>query len=272
MVVGMKSLVLTGLLCLHVSLGYLFAIALPSTTFPQSETGSGPAADRPKDPKALMLLAAEVNGLAGPSIKPWHLTAAYTFLNASGRTTDQGAIDVIWASNQKFKITYTGTNFSQTVYGTRSDRQQMDIAGTPPPVVLAWAVKEFVWPTLPQDALKQLKFEQADFLANSVKLVCLTLRDPHRTTMGGFLIPTYCLESNAPVLRIGSHEGDPHQFLRNNVFTFQGRYVPQDIVAVIANKPDLKVHLESLEALKAINDADFAPPKDARPSIPSGQR
>jgi hypothetical protein len=244
-----------GLICMPVLASIITLAQEPATVS---------AVAMPKDPKALMILAAKMNGLTSPDIKPWHLKAMYTLLDASGMTTDEGTIEVLWANNQKYKIAWTGRTLSRTLYRSRNGRQQTD-TGTSLPDVLGWAVNEFVWPILPPDALKGLKFEQEDFEANSEKLVCLTLKDPHKMTMGGFLAPTYCLESKAPALRIGSHEGDLHQFLRNNIFTFQGRYMPRDIVAVIANKPDLKVHLESLEILNMVDDADFAPPKHVRP-------
>jgi len=42
----------------------------------------------PSDPKALMLLAAQSNGLTGADIKPWHLKATYKVLDADGKATD----------------------------------------------------------------------------------------------------------------------------------------------------------------------------------------
>ena len=227
-------------------------------------------AQMPKDPKQLMLLAARTNGLRGEGVKPWHLKASYTLYDANGSAGDQGTLEILWVSDRQYKIVWAGPKFSHIDFRTKKGIL-MSGQTNPEPASLAWIgwiANEFIWPTLPPEALKDLKFDRHDENAGGTKLVCLTLKDPKGMTRGGFQIPTYCLDSSLPVLRIGTHERDFHRFFRDNIFSFQGHYVPSDITAVLAQRTVLKVHLEDLEELRTIKEADFEPPPDARPVIP----
>jgi hypothetical protein len=225
----------------------------------------------PKDPKQLMLMAARKNGLGGIGVEPWHLKASYTLFDANGKTSDQGKLEIFWVSDFQYKILYVDPKFSKTLYGT--DRGML-MAGQaiPQPAPLGWMVNEFIWPTLRPILLNDLKFQLHDEDVGGTKLACLTLKDPKGILTGGFQNPTYCLDQSLPVLRIGTHEGDSHRFLRDNIVTFQGRYVPSDITAVLAHTADLKVHLDGLEKLGAIKETDYEPPPDAQPVIPSVTR
>jgi hypothetical protein len=245
----------------------LLAVLFVTTAGFAQEPSPGSNVQMPKDPKELMLLAARTNGLSGEGVKPWHLKASYTLYDATGSASDQGTLEILWISDSQYKIACASPKFSHTYYGTKKG---ILISGqaNPEPAPLAWIAKEFVWPTLPSEALKDLEFERHDEDTGGTKLACLTLKDPKGMTRGGFQIPTYCLDSSLPVLRIGTHEGDFHQYLRNNIFSFQGRYVPSDITAVLAQRTDLKVHLEDLEELRSIKETDFGPPPDARPVTP----
>lgn len=246
--------------------GFLAVSFVTMAGFAQ-EPSTGSTLQMPKDPKQLMLLAARTNGLSGEGMKPWHLKASYTLYDANGSASDQGTLEILWISDRQYKIVCAGPKFSRTYYGTKKGILMSGQANSEP-VSLAWIANEFVWPTLPPEVLKDLKFERHDEEVGGKKLACLTLKDPKGTTMGGFQIPTYCLDSGLPVLRIGTHEGDFHRFLRDNIFSFQGRYVPSDVTAVLAQRTELKVHLESLEELTTIKETDFGPPPDARPVIP----
>jgi hypothetical protein len=245
----------------------LLAVSFVTVVGFAQESTAGSASQMPKDPKQLMLLAARTNGLSGESVKPWHLKASYTLYDSHGSASDQGTLEISWISDRQYKIVCASPKISQTYYKTKKGLL-MSGQANPEPDPLAWIANEFIWPTLPPDAIKNLKFERHDENAGGTILACLTLKDPKGTTGGGFQIPTYCLDSSSPVLRIGTHEGDFHRFLRNNIFSFQGRYVPSDITAVLAQRTDLKVHLEDLEELKTVKETDFEPPPDARPVMP----
>jgi hypothetical protein len=264
---AMRKTSLSGSRSFCASIGYcLLAASFATMAVFAQEPSTELAVQMSKDPKQLMLLAARTNGLSRQGVKPWHLKASFSLYDSDGNASDQGTLEISWVNDHQYKIAWTGATFSRTYYGTKKGILVFGRANLVP-ASLGWAANEFVWPTLPPETLKELKFERRDEDAGGTELACLTLKDPKGVTRGGFQIPTYCLDSNLPILRIGTHEGDSHRFLRNNIFSFQNRYVPTDIVAVIANRTDLRVHLEDLEVLKTINDADFEPPPDVHPVI-----
>jgi hypothetical protein len=246
------------------SFGFLVAVSIFATMGFAQQPSTETKVRIPEDPKQLMLLASQSNGLSGDGVKPWQLKAGFTLYDSNGKTVDQGTIEISWASDHEYKVVYSGASSSQIHFGTKNGTLVSGKAN--PPMVVAWITNEFIWPTLPTKTLETLKFERVDVVADGAKLVCLNLEDPQHVTAGRFASPTYCLDPNSPVLRLGTHEGDPHVFLRNNIFSFQSRYVPRDITAVTAHRTDLKVHVESLEILSEINDADFKPPSDALPA------
>jgi hypothetical protein len=255
---------LDGLRSLCLCIGSLIVLGCATMTIFAQAASAVPAAPMPEDPKQLVLLAAQMNGLNGDGLHPWHLKASYTSYDANGNASDQGTIEISWASDRQWKFAYADATSSLTYYVTKKGtlRSGSDI---PVPSPLSWIAREFVSPTLPPKVLRKLRIRRFNEDAGGIKLVCLTVKDPRGITMGGFQIPTYCVDSLSPTLRIGSHEGDPHRFLRNNAFIFQNRYVPKDIAAVIGRRTDLRVHLEDLELLNSIQQGDFEPPPDARP-------
>src|SRR5580700_1766841 len=51
----------------------------------------------PSDPKALMLLAARANSIAGADVQPWHLKATFQVFDWDGKLTNQGTYEEFWA-------------------------------------------------------------------------------------------------------------------------------------------------------------------------------
>jgi hypothetical protein len=245
----------------------LLAVSFAAMAGFAQQPNTGSTAKMPEDPKQLMLLAAQTNRLSGEGMKPWQLKASFTVYDANGSTSDQGKLEILWINDQQYKIVLVSPKFSKAYYGTKKGLLTSG-QSNPEPTPLVWVANEFVWPTLPPEGLKDLKFERHDEDLGGTKLTCLTLKDTKLTTVGKFQTPTYCLDADLPVLRLGTHEGDLHRFLRNNIISFQGRYVPADITAVLAQKTDLKVHLEDLHELKTIEETAFRPPPDARPVTP----
>jgi hypothetical protein len=69
------------------------------------------------------------------------------------------------------------------------------------------------------------------------------------------------MDADKPILRLISI--GLSQTIGNKIATFQRRYVPQDIKITRAGKALLTAHLDTLESLKTVEDADFTPPPDA---------
>jgi TonB family protein len=222
----------------------------------------------PHDPESLMILAARLNRLTGEGIKPWHLKASFKLLDEQGNTLEDGHIEEFWAGPHKSRLTYTSTDYAQTTYWTdtgtmRSGDKQM------PPVPVLEMRNQFVQP-LPDPAyLEHQSFDMRPQQAGSAKLSCLAVKAAEGSIgLPALLGHVYCLDEARPLLRISAMGQAPDhvdQYVRNKVINFQGHFVPQDIRMVRSGRDLITAHLDSIELLNPVNDADFTPPPDAIP-------
>ncbi len=222
----------------------------------------------PHDPGALMVLASKLNGLTHEEIKPWHLKASFRLLDEQGNTLEEGHIEEFWAGPHKDRLTYTSVDYAQTTYWTDADTMRSGDKQMPPVPVLEMR-NQFVQP-LPEPAyLEHQSFDLRPQQAGSTKLSCLAVKAPQGSTaLPALLGHIYCLDEAKPLLRISAMGQPPDhvdQYVRNKIESFQGHYIPQDIRMVRSGKDLITAHLESMEPLNPVNDADFAPPPDAVP-------
>jgi len=252
---------------------FSLVFGLASTTaFEQtspSPNAATPATDvapaMPTDPTALMLLVAKSNGLTGSDVQHWHLKASFKLLDAEGNTQQEGTIEEYWADPHKHRLTYTSTGYSQTTYWTGKDIMRYGDKNLPPRLVIELA-NQFVQPLPGPDSLEHQVFESKQLQAGPTKLDCLSLKSPQAPDgFPGLIGRGYCLDAEKPVLRISIAGQGADQYLRNKTVSFRGRYLPQEIRVVRTGKEIASAHLESIESLKTIEEADFTPPADAFP-------
>jgi TonB family protein len=221
----------------------------------------------PKKPKDLMLLAARTNGLRGDEIKPWHLKASFTALDESGNAKDQGTIEEFWVSSHQFKTAYTSSAFTQTDYGTENGVLRV---GPPNPesILLVEAGQEFAMPggIVSAQQIREfgLGFDLKERIFGGSKLLCLSESSSQGMSVPrGYVSPYCCLDADQPIIRVANRIGDQSQYLHENKVSFQGRYLPGDLQVSMGSRPVLKVHLDLVELLTTIKDADFTPPTTA---------
>src|SRR4051794_38159507 len=56
--------------------------------------------------------------------------------------------------------------------------------------------------------------------------------------------------------------------LRNSLVQFQGRYVARDLLLTVEKRKLFQAHVELIEGLSPVVDADFAPPPEAKIYMP----
>lgn len=231
--------------------------------------GSGPsdvtASSMPKDGKELILLAANSNGLSSPGLQPWHLQASFKLLDPQGKTTDEGTIEEYWAGHHKRRITYSGKNFTQTTYWTEAGMVQSGPSELPS-FLMPELRAALVEPIPNAEFLKAQVFEVKERDLGSSKLLCLAANVAPPAKSDGFQKtqgPTYCLNTDKPVLRITTSGAGLRQAVRNKIVSFQGRYIPQDLQIVQQGRIVATLQVENLEAIKTQDDSVFAPTADA---------
>ncbi len=221
----------------------------------------------PKDPKQLLLLAVRSNSLAATDMRPWHLKISFKLFDQKDSEPQQGALEEFWASPLKVKQIYSGSSFSQADYVTEKGRFRSG-AQTNPPILLSRLEGQFTTPvSASEKQVDQLVVQREERKDGDGNLVCATISG-YQTPAGVRPFPafSYCLEPNRPALLL-SEPGSPNpvQFRRNNITSFQGRFVPGDVVVVQDGKKLLEAHVEQLEQLEEIKEADLTPPDDAKP-------
>jgi len=252
----------------------LFALAAATVcsaqgTVAEPETSS---VALPTDPKALLYLSAKSNGLTGPDVQPWHLKASFEILDVNGKTSDKGTIEEFWAGPKKYKLLFVSADFTQTEYGTEIGILRTGARGSAPPL-LTRILHEFKEPiSLDETLLGRSTFELQRPELGKMKLLCVAITGPPPSAPD-FLSnsPTYCLNAEIPLLRITIQPGVPNRTVHNNVMKFEGHYLPRDLEAFgggppqVTAHPFFTAHLESIEVLMTLDEADFTPSPDALP-------
>jgi TonB family protein len=253
-------------------------VALGLACLPLFAQGAAIAADLPSDPTAFMLFASQSNGLSQIGNQTWHLRATFKIFDEQGNAKDQGIFEEFYVSPDKFKRGYSGTAFSQTLYGTQEGWMQTGDKAWPEPL-LERLRGEFVNP-LPipmQISRSDIAAERREI--NGAKFACFSLRPKVAPSDGPEPLDaahsvrivnpqsnaTYCFDAGSDVLRISLFDQEQTEIMRNRPVLFQGHSLPGDLELKRAGKVALTAHLESIEAITPIDEAVFTPPSDAVP-------
>lgn len=220
--------------------------------------------ERPKDPKALLALAAQNNGLAERAMRPWHLMANLTRYDDTGAVADSGTYEEFWIAPHRYKIAYTTHKFAQTALRTEAGLFLSGDTGLPPEFLLL-DIGEVLAPIaseLPLSNLSTDKLILKRVQSGSIQLDCLTLKF-ERTSFGDLTGPSYCLSSDSDAIRAITNYNGMSQTLLNNVSVFQGHFVARELANIWNQKKRLSVQVTSLEALANSDAVEQTPPAGA---------
>jgi TonB family protein len=224
----------------------------------------------PSDPKALLLLAAGANGLVGTDMKPWHLKASYQLFDWQGKVSGKGTYEEFWASPTKRKRIFTSPEFTQTEFTTDKGALRSG-ANEQVPAALNQIVDQLINPiSIGSEQIQHLTLAVQENSLGNQKLECITVTGSDGNELSRiFSGNAFCLDEKMPVLRISMRSGPAPQVLHNSILRVQGHYLPQDLQGFGPNVPDAKprpafiAHVDAIETLSKIEDADFAPTPDA---------
>ena len=255
-----ETAILSSLIYCFLACG-LFSLSIEA----QDATQPQPASEvLPSDPKALLLLAAKSNGLAGPDIKPWRLNVSYKFLDDQGVLKDQGTFEELWASSTRYKQTFAGQNYTRTEFGTEKGIVFAGAHETPRAQILEME-REFVapFPDMAQAASLQVESKPLDL--GTMRLSCLEAHSDTGETPSGLSGRSFCINEDKPALRITSNPFSRMQYIHNHLVSFQGRFVAGDLVLKQNGKTVFTAHLESLVPLTDADSALLQPTGDVLP-------
>lgn len=200
---------------------------------------------------------AALNGLQSTELEPWHIVVTYDQFDEDGDNVHSGVYEEYWAGVKKYKRTYKSDNLNQTDYATDKGLYRLG---------------DQQWPDRAQ---LQVRSEVVDPFSYAATLAGFRGRNVERTFSGYELRcvlfekdsvisnPTqYCFEPDGSVLRYSKGFGW-FQTVYNQIVPFQGRSLAQEIEVTDGGKPYLRLHVETIEPISQLDDANFVPPPNA---------
>jgi hypothetical protein len=237
-------------------------IAVPpdtSWTTPISFQAANPIA--PVDPSNLVAWIKQksaANGLSAADVHPWHIVVAYDQFDGDGDNFNSGVLEEFWAGPRKFRRTYKSNNLNQTDYATEHGLFRIGDQRWPNRAE-AQVRSEIVDPFSYASSLQGVQTSSVERKFGKYTLNCFVMKNG----AGGISIPAqYCFEDSSAVLRYVRGFGW-FQTAYNNIISFQGRNIGQDIEVTDGGKPFLKLRVKTIEAIEQIEEKDFIPPADA---------
>lgn len=203
-----------------------------------------------------MQLAWQQNGLHGNDLQPWHLRATWQAIDANGHLSSQGTWEMWWAGEKKYKIVLTAPDYQQTrcvtdrgVFVAASGKPSMSMAASAPYMLL--------YPVPDWSSLTSVRLQILKHTSKGQKLICAAPKNE----MGAPPLRQYCFSENFAAIRVIATSGSETIF--NSFVRFQDRYVARDIQVVGEKFGEFDLHVDQLELLGKVTDADFTPPAGA---------
>jgi TonB family protein len=219
------------------------------------------------DPAQILAIAAQVNGLVGPDVKPWHLRLTYETFDNEGKQKSAGTFEEWWASEKKHKSKYVFQGAFQTDYTTENglfrSGSQDSLGDT------TMRIEGDLLQPIPA-SFDNYSFDLRERTLGQAHLRCIFLHRLGGDTLSVPFMPgTYCLDANKPTLRVKTSADGVHQAIFNHLLPFQDHYLASDIRIMKSGKPLLTIVVEKIESLSTIEPIDFTPPADAiHPLLP----
>ncbi len=226
----------------------------------------------PKEAADILALASRTNGLGSLALQPWHLTAKYDAFTRKGKPDGSGTFEVYWAGPKKYKQIITSADFTQTEYVTdKGIFRTGNPNGVPYPQ--AFLSEQLMHPMPAQDEVDEASPERRDQDFGKVKLACVMLSQKNTRIVDAPLgvFPTYCFDTNMPLLRAATFSGGIDVFFDNPAI-FQGKFFARQIVVKDMKTVRINIQIDNLTGMAALDETIFVPPPDAvAPNLYSGR-
>jgi hypothetical protein len=198
-----------------------------------------------------------LNGLQSADVHPWHLVVSYDEFDEDGDNVHSGTFEELWAGPTKYTRIYKSDNFNQADYATDHGLYRRGDQRWPAPIELQ-VRSEIVDPFWYAATLQGFHVRYIEKSFSGYNLACALIENESANSD-----PTqYCFEPEGSVLRYTRGFGW-NQTTCNRIVSFQGRNISQDVDVTNAGKPYLNLHVETIESLPRVDDANFLPPRDA---------
>lgn len=215
------------------------------------------------DAQARLVEAIHRNGLNPSDTPAWHLKLNYQSFDANGTATDKGTFEEFWAGEKKYKRIYTVGGASQTEFQTETG---LMIAGDGTPSHAALSFRSvFIRSGLEEKRASRLSLDVRQKEADGIGLQCFK-SGPSPAQQLSAQIPLGeedCFDAQSSALVSKIHVPGVSEEHFEHPQTFLGNFVPGDVQILRGGRLLGTVHLETIEAIGEVRDADFAPSPDA---------
>jgi TonB family protein len=215
------------------------------------------------DAQARLVEAIHRNGLNTSETPAWHLKFSYQTFDANGTATEMGTFEEFWAGAKKYKRIYTVGGVSQTEFQTETG---LMIAGDGAPSHGVLSFRSDLIRPLPEDKrVSHLWVEVEQRQTDGMSLQCFRISPTTSPQFSaGIVSPEEdCIDMQTSALRAKILTPGVNEDRFDHPQTFLGRFVPGDIHVIRMGKLRNTIHLEAIQAIGEVRDADFAPPPGA---------
>lgn len=220
--------------------GTLAAAAIFATT-------SAAHADNAQALKDRLHAAEKDTSLTGDDVQPFYLKMSVQLFDPKGAPSEQGEVELYWASPSKEKLVYSFPSYKATEVHI-DDKVFRTTGSGVPPARAAQLVGLILHPMAQISEIDKSEPQVQKVTMGKVQLDCIILAKPiggAPVTVG--LFPTYCLDPAADALR-ASIAPSGQIVLRNLISVFQQRHAAQDVVITTRGVQAAEGKIESLES------------------------
>lgn len=230
---------------------------------------SAPDSELPRDPRAVLSLAAPLYDFSAPSLRPWHLKATYQLYDEAGKPTSQGKYEYWWASPTTYRSTWVRGNSTHTDWHT-SDGKHLYLSAGEGLEFFEYRVQSDVLTPLPDPSEYDpatTYFDHEMLKLGSSKVPCFMIV-PKMQQYGQALniplgmFPTYCFDPKLPVLIMKTSFGSL-TVSYGQIVRVQNRYVPKVIDEYESGRRILRMTVDTIEGMKP-DDPALIPTSDAK--------
>jgi hypothetical protein len=202
------------------------------------QTAATTAPGLPKDPQAIFAAAAPFYNFNDPKLKPWHLKATYQLYDEGGKPTEQGTYEYWWASPKVHRSSWTRASATHSDWYTADGAHAYRDTGARLKYFERNLSSAFFSP-LPSAALLDPEKTRLDLQvksSNVAKFQCISLSSLKPGEWQGMLggSPTYCFDSQLPLLRV-SYTLNILVAEFDDIVEFYGKFLARQIAIFAGN-------------------------------------
>lgn len=229
----------------------------------------GASGELPKDPRAVLAMAAPFYNFDDASMKPWHLKATYQLYDEKGNASSQGTYEYWWVSPTVHRSTWMRDGNTHSDWYT-SDGKHFYLSVGASPEFFEYKIQSDILSPLPEPSAYDPAKSTLDrdmVKAGRGKVPCIMIV-PKMPVHGAAapvplgMFPTYCFDARAPVLLMKTSFGSL-TVNYSHFATLNDRYIPQSISELEGGRKILTMAVDAIDGLKA-DDPALTPPEEVK--------